>query len=304
VGSNISASKGEPTLSAKRLALGTVQFGLPYGIANQIGQVSLAEARKILTQAFKEGLNTLDTAIAYGESETRLGAIGVSEWRVVSKLQAAPEHTENIEKWVRGCVAGLLTRLMIPRLYGLLLHRPNNLLGPYGRELYAALRKVKDDGLVHKIGVSVYCPEELDIFHHKFPIDLVQAPFNVFDRRIATSGQLNRLKQSDIEVHTRSAFLQGLLLMAPDRRPAKFNRWRFLWNTWDQWLVEGNMSPVQACLGFPLRYPEVDRVVVGVDSEAQLSELLTAAIPGGEEPPESLITQDNDLINPSRWSSH
>jgi aryl-alcohol dehydrogenase-like predicted oxidoreductase len=302
MGSDIDASKGSLALMS-RLALGTVQFGLAYGIANQSGQVSLAEAAKIVAQARDHGLDTLDTAIAYGESELRLGQIGISGWRIVSKLPQLQTNCHDVRGSVEGWASASLERLKISSLYGLLLHGSENLLTPLGAELYAAMQQLKAGGLVQRIGVSIYDPEELDRLGGRFPLDLVQAPFNILDRRLQASGWLARLKAQGTEVHTRSAFLQGLLLLSPDRRPSKFRRWESLWTVWDRWLGEVNLSATDACLGFPLRHPEVDRVVVGVDSTAQLAALLASEVAGHADPPPQLSSQDLDLINPSRWSS-
>jgi aryl-alcohol dehydrogenase-like predicted oxidoreductase len=302
MGGNLRAAQKAVALMPQRLALGTVQFGLPYGIANRQGQVSLAEATAILAQAKDHGLDTLDTAIAYGESEMRLGQIGVSGWRIVSKLPRLPADCTDVGGWVAKSVSASLARLRVPSLDGLLLHHSADLLGPRREELYAAVMGAKAGGLTRKIGVSIYDPQELDSIDARFVLDLVQAPFNVLDRRFATSGWLNRLKERGAEVHTRSVFLQGLLLLSQDERPARFDRWRALWDMWDGWLAQTGLSPTAACLGFVFGYLGIDRVVIGVDSAAQLAQLLAS---GGhcQAVPAELAAQDLDLINPSRWSS-
>lgn len=286
----------------RRLALGTAQFGLPYGVANHTGQVGRDEARAILAHARDAGIDTLDTAMAYGESELRLGEAGVEGWKVISKLSAIPPSCPDVAGWVQESVLGSLARLRIPRLSGLLLHRPQELLGEQGQILYRALSALKEQGLVVKIGVSIYGPEELDALSPHFRFDLVQAPFNIVDRRMATSGWLKKLHQSGTEVHIRSAFLQGLLLMDEQRRPAFFQRWQPLWKEWHRWLVEQALSPLQACLGFVLAQPEVGRVVLGIDSLEQLRGILASAGAPVVVPPTTLASQDLDLINPARWS--
>ncbi|HHT9112407.1 MAG: aldo/keto reductase [Planctomycetes bacterium] len=158
-----------------RLIIGTVQFGLPYGISNQYGQVSLDEAAAILGHAWAEGVNTLDTAIAYGESEQRLGQIGVGQWRVISKLPAIPANHADVAAWVQESALGALQRLRIPKLHGLLLHRSQQLMGTQGGVLYRALVALKEQGKVEKIGVSIYSPEELDALWPYFQIDIVQS---------------------------------------------------------------------------------------------------------------------------------
>lgn len=286
-----------------RLALGTVQFGLRYGVANQTGQVSPDNAATILSHASAAGIDTLDTAIAYGQSEQRLGEIGVGQWQVISKLPAIAESCTDVAGWVEESVMGSLERLRIPKLRGLLLHRSQQLLGSQGGELFRALVTLRDEGRVEKIGVSIYDPDELDALWSRYQLDLVQAPFNILDRRLATSGWLTRLHQTGTEVHVRSAFLQGLLLMDTGNRPAQFNRWQPLWDDWDRWLEEQALTPPQACLGFAYSQPEIDRVVVGVDSLKQLQEILVGVKGPAVEPPTALISGDLDLINPSRWSA-
>ena len=284
-----------------RLALGTVQFGVPYGIANQTGQVSCNEVAAILDYALAAGLDTLDTAIVYGESEQRLGEIGVGQWQIITKLPAVPESCTDVHGWVQKSVLGSLERLRAPKLYGLLLHRAQQLLGPQGDALYRALVAIKDQGKVEKIGVSIYDPSELDALCSHYQFGLVQAPFNIMDRRLATSGWLERLHQAGTEIHARSVFLQGLLLMKAASRPATFNRWQPLWQQWHCWLSEQTLTPLQACLGFVLAQPQVDRVVVGVDSLVQLKGILANVETPLVEPPVTLVSEDMDLINPSHW---
>lgn len=286
----------------KRLALGTVQFGMRYGIANQSGQVSCEQARSMLKLATDHGIDTLDTAIAYGDSETRLGELGICNFKTITKLPALPEGLADVALWVQDQVKASMARLGVSVLYGLLLHRSEQLLGPQGRALYQSLQELKDSGRVQKIGISIYSPRELDAICPLFPLDLVQAPFNLVDRRLHSSGWLRRLKAAGVEVHTRSAFLQGLLLMPGTERPAKFAPWSAVWASWHQWLADWRIVPVHACLAFALAHPEIDRVVVGADTPTQLQQLIDAAnAPALPDFPD-LACNDEFLINPSQWS--
>jgi aryl-alcohol dehydrogenase-like predicted oxidoreductase/RimJ/RimL family protein N-acetyltransferase len=287
--------------NAQRLALGTVQFGLSYGIANRTGQVRPFEIDAILSCAKGAGVNTVDTAIAYGSSEENLGQYGVRRWKVISKLPPLPAGLDDIRKWVNDAVINSLNRLQIDNLEGLLLHRSSDFIGHAGEQLNKALLELKDQGLVKKIGVSIYDPHELEALFGRRQIDLVQAPFNVVDRRMLTSGWMARLFNSGVELHTRSAFLQGLLLSEKLQRDPRFCKWGALWFNWNRWLKEEDLSPLQACLGFSLSRPEIHRVVVGVDTRIQLTEILGALQIGKISPPDSLISIDLDLIHPSRW---
>jgi hypothetical protein len=262
----------------------------------------IEEAATIVACAREAGFDTLDTAIAYGESERRLGEIGVGDWRVVSKLPPLPDEYGDVDAWVRTSVMESLARLGLQQIWGILLHHPSDLLGPQGVEIYDALTSLKKEGLVKAIGVSIYGPDELEPLWSAFPLDLVQAPYNVMDHRIVTSGWLARLGDAGVSVHARSAFLQGLLLMLRDQRPNWASRWDSLWNCWHNWLDEQGISALEACLGFTLANRQFERVIVGVDSLPQLEEILAATGRATAIPPETLATEDLDLINPSRWS--
>ena len=287
--------------SCHRLALGTVQFGIPYGVANKSGQVNRDEVAKILNQAYATGLDTIDTAIAYGQSEQRLGDIGIANWKVITKLAAMPESVNNVRSWVKESVSSSFKRLGVSRVRGLLLHHSNQLFAPQGESLYQALNDLKEQDMVEKIGVSIYAPEELDAIWPRFKPDIVQSPFNVFDRRLAESGWLKRLHNSGTEIHVRSVFLQGLLLMERNNRPKYFNRWNLVWDQWHNWLDEQSITSLQACLGFTKSQPEINRVVVGVDSLKQLQEIFTSFEAPTIDSPIVLMSKDIDLINPSRW---
>jgi aryl-alcohol dehydrogenase-like predicted oxidoreductase len=287
---------------SKRLALGTAQFGLKYGIANRSGQVSLGDARAILAYAADAGITTLDTAMAYGESETRLGEIGVAGWQVISKLPALPPGSFDVSSRVWQQTHDSLRRLGISRLHGLLLHRPQDLLEHNGPALYETLQALKEQGAVHKIGVSIYDPGELEGLTPHFRLDIVQAPFNVLDRRLATSGWLARLHAAGVEIHVRSLFLQGLLLMNSALRPGYFNRWQSLLKRWQAWLEEQELTPLRACVGFALSHPEVDRAVVGVDCIEHLRAVVAEAAKPPLTPPASLMSEDIALVNPSSWN--
>lgn len=285
------------------LALGTVQFGQNYGIANQAGQVSPAETKAILELATAHSINMLDTATSYGDSELRLGAIGIPNWQVVSKLPAVPDGCGDIAGWVTDSAHASLRRLGLQSHYGLLLHRPQQLLDADGDQIFLALQNLKTMGLVEKIGVSIYDPAELDALCPRFEFDIVQAPFNLLDRRMINSGWMNRLANSGTELHVRSIFLQGLLLMTPSERPSKFNRWQQLWSAYSEWLRSDEITPMQACVRYSLSFAEVTRVIVGVDAAHQLREIVEATRGSVPTIPSSLQVQDYDLINPSRWAT-
>lgn len=284
-----------------RLALGTAQFGLEYGVANRSGRVGRDEIMRILALAAEAGVDTLDTAIAYGESETALGEAGMEGWNIVTKLPAVPEGVGDLLSWVEEQVDASLRRLRVRSLHGLLLHQPEQLLARNGDRLIAALEAVKKSGRTRKIGVSIYDPQQLDELLARMNVDLVQAPLNILDRRLVESGWGERLNQAGVEVHARSAFLQGLLLMT--ERPGKFRRWDALWAEWDGWLRQTGLTPLEACLRYALSQRSLDKVIVGVDGVGQLQQILSVSM--GEMPPAPSWSTpvSAELIDPSCWSN-
>ena len=289
-------------LNSSRLTLGTAQFGLNYGIANNAGQVHVSDAAAILDYAASKGLDTLDTAIAYGDSEARLGEIGIKRWQIVSKLPQLPDLTFDVRGWVRSSVMGSLERLKVSSLGALLLHQPADLLGTQGDALYAAMVELKTEGVVKKIGISIYGPDLLDSLLDHLAFDIVQAPFNILDHRMIDSGWLGRLHHMGVEIHVRSAFMQGLLLMPSTSRPTAFKLWQPLWNEWERWLIDHQLTPVEACLRYALSFNQIKRVIVGVDTQSQLKEIIESAAGNLPPIPAKLRSTDATLLNPSNWN--
>lgn len=286
-----------------RLAIGTAQFGLSYGVANQGGKVSQDEVKKILTRARQSGIDLLDTAIAYGDSENVLGRVGISEWKVITKLPSIPLDAIDISDWIHRQVQESLRRLNLTSVDAVLLHRPEQLLSDRGSEILFALQAVKANKLTKKIGISIYSPSELDHFDVAQYFDLIQAPLNILDRSLIESGWLKKLNQLKIEVHVRSVFLQGLLLMNPKERPPQFSKYNYLWLEWDRWLAENNFSAVEGCLAFINSIERLDGVLVGIGNAEQLNEIITASNLSLQNMPLWPNLIDSNLINPSLWGA-
>jgi len=286
-----------------RLAIGTVQFGMPYGVANTGGQVDFDTASKIVAIAEQNGIDTYDTSISYGDSEECLGKIGMQNKYVITKLPQIPEGISDIPDWIVSQVKSSLKRLKINKAYGLLLHDSSQ-IEELGRIFNKTFINLKSEGFVEKIGLSAYTPEEIAKAATLIDLDIVQVPFNIIDRRLLTSGWLNRLHNAGVEIHARSIFLQGLLLLDRDHIPTKFSKWTRLWNEWHDWLEHNNISPLAACLHYPLSIPQIDKVIVGLDNIDHLSKL-TQSFDQSNRPfifPD-LSCDDELLLNPSKWTT-
>lgn len=286
-----------------KLALGTASFGTSYGIGNLNGKVNIIEAKKILKFAKSKNISVIDTAVAYGDSEQYLGKIGVDSYKVVSKLPSVPVEALDVKKWVITETKNSIKRLGIKSLYALLLHNPDQLLGPNGKEIYNSLIELKSKNIVKKIGVSIYNPDELGPLFSVGDFDIIQCPMNIIDRRLVDSGWLKKLKNKNMEVHTRSCFLQGLLLMKRDDMPDKFKTWDPIWLEWNKWLEKNKFSAFQACLSYCLSFDDLDCVVVGVENAIQLQQIVSVYESTSIYKFPNISSKDTNLLNPANWKN-
>ncbi|HVR67511.1 MAG TPA: aldo/keto reductase [Verrucomicrobiae bacterium] len=291
-----------------KLGLGTVQFGLDYGVTNLRGRVSSDEASRIVDDAIAAGLRVFDTAAAYGDSETILGQIlRHPEARIVTKLPALAGESIDaaaIDAF-RRIFEESLKRLRRQDVHGLLLHRPDDLRKPGGDKLARLLEDLKSAGLCRKIGVSVYDAAQVKAAQKSISVELVQAPANLLDQRLLQDGSLRALKDAGCEVHVRSAFLQGLLIECDGPLPAYFEPYAPMLDRVRATAAEASLSTLQLALGFLLGQPDIDYVIFGVTRTEELAAILNAArremtMPGGLE---KLACDVPGLINPSLWPS-
>jgi len=285
----------------KKLILGTAQFGQNYGITNVTGKVSAVEIKSIFKNARSNQINTLDTASSYGDSEKVLGNIGISDFDVITKLPSIGSSTSKIYENYENVIVSSLKDLKVSCIETVLLHRPEELLSFYGDAIYDALRKLKDRGLVNRIGISIYSPELLEDINPKYLFDVIQVPLNVFDRRIISSGWLTRLSQMGVSVIARSVFLQGILLSQVNDLPAYFSQWRPHFKQWIEFYQGNGLSALEASLQFILQVPEIDKIIVGIESDRQLTEVVRAINNPVIIKSNHLETADLDLISPVHW---
>jgi aryl-alcohol dehydrogenase-like predicted oxidoreductase len=286
-----------------KIGLGTVQFGLDYGISNSKGQTSPQESALVLDHAAASGVRLLDTAPAYGDSELTIGRLHAGRFRIVTKTVTrgtgsfSAADVQSVERTFQDS----LSRLRADRVYGLLVHDVRDLLGDGSDLLYACLSQLKRRGLVEKIGVSTYTPAEVDSILARFSVDLIQVPLNVLDQRLLRGGQIRRLKQAGVEVHVRSAFLQGLLLMNPNDLQPHFDGVRDHLRSYHAAVQQSGRSPLQASLGFVLGIPEIDAVVCGVNDVAQFEQIVAKAVSLETDWFERFAIDDESVLNPALW---
>lgn len=288
-----------------KLGLGTVQFGVDYGISNSAGQTPAPEVARILALAQQKGVRLLDTALLYGASEEALGrALPAGHgFQVVTKtlrFDAGAITAARVALMERGFLNSL-DQLRAPSLYGLLIHNADDLLLENGHLLLEKLLELKQRGLVRKVGVSVYSARQIDRVLELFAPDIVQLPVNVLDQRLLQDGRLDALKQAGVEVHARSVFLQGLLLMEPDALPPYFDPIRGHLARYREMLRARGITPLAAALGFVAGLEQVDYLICGVNDHLQLEEICSALNPAPARlfAPFSLTRED--MLNPAQW---
>lgn len=282
------------------IVLGTAQFGMDYGIANDVGRPADEALADTLACFAANGGNTLDTAVNYGDCEERLGRYGVSNFNVITKLPDLASYANDFYGATRKQLEASMTRMGLDNLYGVMLHRPENLQLNEGDGIWRAILDMQQEGLVEKFGYSLYSPDELDTLFASFMPSLVQLPFNVFDQRFASTGWLKRLSDSGCEVHSRSVFLQGVLLLNTKERPSFFDDWHHQFDRFDRFVQSTGASPMHIALSFVLSQPCIDGVVVGVDTAQQLEEILQSQKSKVADMPD-LAVQDINLILPKNW---
>lgn len=284
-----------------RIVLGGAQLGLPYGILNGGETLSREEVARILDTAFDHGIDSIDTAIAYGQSESIIGETSQNRFKIISKLPPLPVGISDVSEWVHSQVQGSLSRLKCTSLEALLLHRPQDLTGAQGAELYAAIGSLMAEKMIHRFGVSIYSPDDLEGIIDTFDIQVVQAPLNVFDRRIL--GVTDQLSALNIEVHVRSVFLQGVLIASPKDRPQRFEPWSEHFALFDEWVRSSGVSAMACCLGFALQQPGIAKLVIGTTSAKSLDEIINSIPNSVLEVPAHLQSSVEQLIDPRVWNA-
>ncbi len=284
-----------------KLAIGTAQFGLNYGISNIMGQTTRQEANAIINYAVKNGITCIDTAREYAESENVLGEIIKNSnlnnvLRLITKVSKNSDILQDIGK--------SLNALGVSEVYGLLVHNTKCLLNNGGDEIYDRLVDTKNNGFVKKIGVSVYTPEEAERIIKQFDIDIIQFPCSILDQRFPQSGILDRLKAKKIEIHVRSVFLQGLCFMSPNNIPEYFKPIEDKIIAIDNTARELGVSKLKFLIEYVKSIGTIDNIVVGVNNLDQMKDVVNAY---NEMSRDTIINYeqfaifDDNFVNISKW---
>ena len=277
-----------------KIGLGTVQWGLDYGIANTTGIPADDELLNIERSARKYKIDLLDTAIGYGDAEKRIGSLFSDSFKIISKI--GQFEARSVEQQI----ALSCKNLNCDSLYGCLFHSTDELI--QNKYLWDELLAFKSNGTVKKIGFSVYEPNELEILLEMNLIpDLVQLPFNVLDRKFTPYFEL--LKGKKVEIHARSIFLQGLLFKSEENLSKEFNTLREDIAKIKRIAQEANKNLLEICLGYVLEQPSIDKLILGVETAKQLNEIVVANTSLSKKTIDAINNievRQKEMLNPSK----
>ena len=282
------------TTKCPSLALGTVQFGVAYGVAGRGRAIPDDEVRKILRRAWELGVRRLDTAPAYGSIEERLlGLAGDLPFSIVTKVGPSTVVGDLRKSVARARQSLARSRERLgERLVGCLFHDASDLMNDFAEELW---REAVDAGI--PVGVSCYDAETLATIASRFPLAMAQVPGNALDQSLASAAGI-----PGVEITLRSVFLQGLLLMPLEQAVAKVPEAELPLRQWHSYCADHALAPLRAALSIAKGLPGIGYCVVGVDSAAQLEEI---ACEWQEAPTVSapwLHVNDSQVADPRLWN--
>jgi aryl-alcohol dehydrogenase-like predicted oxidoreductase len=290
-------------MAISKLSLGSVQWGKPYGVSNSNGQTDFKEVNRILTKARSVGIRLIDTAGSYGDAEDVLGKNNLSYFSIVTK--ASKFENKSISKVEVDDLSlkfkQSLLKLNQSSCYGLLIHQKEDIFKNGNQYLIETLNKLKLKGLVKKIGISLYDSNDIDEVIERLRPDIIQLPINVLDQRFIKDGSLNYIKSKNIEVHARSVFLQGLLLMPSKKTPVFFKTWIKKINEWKNTCKKKNINYLSAALNFVIKQNNVDYCLAGVENLIQLEQCIRATETSEIYDFSEFACNDLKLINPNNW---
>lgn len=289
------------------ITLGTVQLGLPYGIANRNGMPSDEEALEILEAAWMAGVRTFDTARVYGVAEARIGSWTAATHHrpfIVSKVPKLENDTECADH-IRKSITETLANLGVNFLDGLMLHSSTDLFRPGVQDTLIQLLAEQKIG---QFGISAYDPGAVDRALEVPGLSILQIPYNLFDRRIETSGVLSRCKAANINVFARSVFLQGLFFIDPDALPQHLAEAAQPLMQLRTFAKDIGRSLTELALVMVRDTPGIASMVIGAERASQIIEImsLSTAPPLSDDQRKAVFKIGENLperiYHPTKWA--
>tara|TARA_B110001452_G_scaffold119986_1_gene99546 strand:+ start:6000 stop:6875 length:876 start_codon:yes stop_codon:yes gene_type:complete len=288
-----------------KLILGTVQFGLDYGVNNTLGKPSQKNIAKILDYAFQNGISILDTAEAYGDSQTNIGVYHNSSSNVFKIISKFSPLRSDLSKEIKVRVTQNLNILNVQKLHGYMFHSFQDF-----EKYYPSMKRdfgdLQKNGLIEKIGVSLHENKDIETIFNYSDIKLIQLPFNLFDNSNHRKQILEKAKQRGIEVHSRSAFLQGLFFKKENTLTGNLKKLQKYLKCVNN-LTSSEIQTNDLALNYALKQPYIDQVLIGVDNidqlKGNLKSLKKYISMDVIKSIESIQVEERELLNPANWKT-
>ena len=283
----------------KKLILGTANFDLNYGVKNKYKKLRIKEIKKIIIYLKKKNISYIDTAQSYNNTEKILGKENVKKFKIITKFDFS--NKDNSQNHAMKKFSISIKNLKISSINTVLFHLPKVLLKKNGKKIFNEMIALKKKGYIKKIGISVYEKSELKKILEQYKIDVVQIPINVFNQSFLSKDIIKEMKKKKIEIHARSIFLQGLLLLKEKKIPKIFFKYSFIFKKWQIWLKENKINSLEACLNFISSQKCIKKIVVGVDSLEQLNQIVNFKKTKKVFDFSKLNTRFTKVNNPQKW---
>lgn len=278
-----------------KVILGVTQFGLNYGILNQHNSNKKKKLKQILNFSKKKGINSIYSSKYYGNANKFLATENLNYFKLYIKFKSQDLLKKNFLEDFEKMKKKLKKNNLI-----LMLDRFENLKKRERLKIYNILLDLKKDKKINRFGYSIYSFKNLKKICHEFKPNILQCPYNVIDRRLEEKKLLQFLKINKIEIHVRSIFLQGLLILHYSKHPRKFLNWKKIFKKFDDQIQHYKISNLDWCLNFIEKNKYINKILLGVDNIDQLREICSFKNNGKIKFPKMYV-KDEKLINPSKW---
>jgi len=287
-----------------KLSIGTAQFGQQYGLNSESNNIQASEAKNIINLCKKNDIKNIDTAFAYGDSESILGECDIADLKISTKfsLNDFNDYSISTQSLVK-LIESSLKRMKIEKIENLFLHNSNDLFSQHQQVILDGIKELINLNMIKNFGLSVYTPDEFFRAIDLIDIKIIQAPVNFFDNRFLSKDILKKLNENNVSLQARSIFLQGLLLHSEDQLPTYFNKFSKELNTWYEFISSHELTSLEACLLFALSRKEISSIVFGVDNIAHLTDVIKCVnkINNNEIKFPEIKSISHELYDPRKW---
>jgi len=288
----------------KKIVLGTAQFSGNYGVTRKNSFLTKNEAHKILKTLLTKKLRHLDTSIDYENSLKKINSFNFNNWQITTKMDPKKldfSSEQNLYLSVENQIKLIKQNSSIKTIKNLLIRNSDMILTTKGKILYKVLKKIKKNKLIINFGYSIYSFKNLEKIIINFKPDLIQCPYNVFDRRIENIKIKNILKKKKIKVQARSIFLQGVLLKKIDQLPKFFHKWKKLFLNFENSIKINRLTALSLCFNFVNNNKDIDEILIGVQNNKELKEILNIELKRKILMSKELFNPSLKLIDPTKW---